>query len=338
MSNKVLSFLILFVIFWWIIWGYLYLFVYYTWNLVLSWNQWDFSVKFYSNSIKRTIETKCEKNICEIDKLPPLTFKYTVSKKWFKDFVWEVKIPRNSKINATFLLKKETVLVPLEKKVENNNKNKIEELRTLWKIKESFKYFDMWDDWIFYLEENNSNLALYNSLSWSVTKIYDIAKVSKEELSISYVEWIKNQILIEAWENKYIYDIALWKVYEFSISIPLKYIKSVDLAWNYQIVSEKWTFLYSIKNPNLEYFSMFSDFVFYDNNSYIWIIYSGEEDKKKNYSISGNWNIVLYYNYISKEKKILMETSMNISKIVKENDNIYAYDSEWKSYLLKVWE
>jgi hypothetical protein len=40
---------------------------------------------------------------------------------------------------------------------------------------------------IYYFEENTDSLALYNSLSGTITKIYDVAKVSKEELSISLV-------------------------------------------------------------------------------------------------------------------------------------------------------
>lgn len=316
----------------------MYLFVYYTWTLVLSWNQANFSVKFHSDTIKKTIEASCVKNICEIPKLPPLDLTYTISKEWFKDFIWEVQIPRNGKINAKFLLKKETVLIPENNVEQTQSKNKIDELRALWKIKDSFAYFDMWDLGIYYFEENSDSLALYNSLSGTITKIYDIAKVSKEELSVSFVAWINSQIFIEAWVNKYIYDIISWNVYSFNIAIPVKYVKSVDLAWNYQIVSEKWVFLYSNKSSNLEYFSMFSDFIYYDDSSYIWVIYSGEDDKKKDYSISWNSNIVLYYNYKTKEKKILMDTSVSISKIVKEGENIYVYDSEGKKYLLKVGE
>lgn len=338
MSNRLISFLILFVIFGTLIWGYLYLFVYYTGTLVLSWNQSNFKVLFHSNTIKKTIEVNCEKNICEIPKLPPLDLTYTVSKKWFKDFIWEVSIPRNAKINAKFILKKETVLLPDDEKIESTQKNKIDELRALGKIKESFAYFDMWDLGIYYFEEDADSLSLYNSLSGTVTKITDTAKTNKENLAISKLFWTINQLFIEAWDNKYIYDILSGKVYNFTLKIPVKYVKNVDVAGNYQIVSDKWTFLYSNKSSNLEYFSMFSDFVNYDENSYIWVIYSDEEDKKKNYSISWDNNIVLYYNYKTKEKKILMDTSVNISKIVKDRDNIYVYDSEGKKYLLKVGE
>lgn len=341
MSNRVLSFLILFVIFWTLIWGYLYLFVYYTWTLVLSWNQTNFTVKFHSDTIKKTIEVNCEKNICEIPKLPPLDLTYTISKEWFQDFVWEVQIPRNWKVNAKFLLKKETVLVP-EKSVEtfwqNVSTSKIDELRALGTIKEKYAYFDMGDLWIYYFEENTDSLALYNSLSGTITKIYDVPKVDKGNLAISLVASFKKQLFIEAWDNKYIYDIDNGNVYNFSIKIPVKYVKTVDLAGNYQIVTEKWVFLYSSKTWNLEYFSMFSDFIYYDDSSYIWVIFSGEDDKKKDYSISWNNNIVLYYNYKTKEKKILMDTSINISKIVKEGENIYVYDSDNKRYLLKVGE
>ncbi len=344
MSNKFLSFLILFVIFWTLIGGYLYLFVYYTGTLVLAWNQANFSVKFHSDTIKKTIEVKCVKNICEIPALPPLDLSYTVSKEGFKDFVWEVNIPRNAKINAKFLLKKETALVPskndttiLWQKI-SNIKNKIEELRDLGKIKDSYKYFDMWNLGIYYFEENSDSLALYNSFSGSITKIYDVAKVSKDDLVISSLYSANTQLFIEAWENKYIYDIFSRNIYNFRLKIPVKYVKTLNLAGNYQIVTEKWVFLYSSKTWNLEYFSMFSDFIYYDESSYIWVIYSSEDDKKKNYSISWNNNIVLYYNYKTKEKKVLMDTNVNILKIIKDWDNIYVYDSEGGKYLLKVGE
>ncbi|MDD5213073.1 MAG: hypothetical protein PHG82_01490 [Candidatus Gracilibacteria bacterium] len=338
MSNRVLSFLILFVIFGTLIGGYLYLFVYYTGTLVLAGNQDNFSVKFHSDTIKKTIEVKCEKNICEIPKLPPLDLTYTISKEGFKDFVGEVQIPRNGKVNANFILKKQTVLVPENNVEQTATKSKIDELRTLGTIKEKYAYFDMGDLGIYYFEENTDSLALYNSLSGTVTKIYDVPKIDKENLSISLVASLKKQLFIEAGDNKYIYDIDTGNVYNFSLKIPVKYVKTIDLAGNYQIVTEKGVFLYSSKTGNLEYFSMFSDFIYYDDSSYIGVIFSSEDDKKKDYSISGNNNIVLYYNYKTKEKKILMDTSVNISKIVKEGENIYVYDSDNKRYLLKVGE
>lgn len=340
MSNRLLSFLILFVIFWTLIWWYLYLFVYYTWSLVLTWNQANFKVSLYSDTIKRTIENNCEKNICKIPDLPPLEYKITISKEWYKDYVSNIKISRNSEKKFSFILKKQSFLKEISEIVKENtwSTNKIEELRNLWKIKDSYAYFDLKNNWIFYFENNNSNLTLYSYSSWTTNKLYDFEKVAKDSINLDKIYWNENEIFISIAWKIYIYNLENWVVNFFDFKIPVTYIKKIDNFWNYQIVSEKWSFLYSLNTEKAEYFSMFSDFVNYKDTSYIWVIFNNETERKNNYWINSNNNVIIYYDYISKEKKILLETEKNISKIIKENENIYFYDDENKKYLLEIWE
>lgn len=339
MSNRLVSLFILVLIIWWLVWAYLYLFVYYTWNIVLVWNQKNFEVSFYSDTIKRTIKQNCEKNICEINKLPPLSYTMTISKEWFKDFTQTIKIQRNKQTDFKFLLKKASLLIEQkELATDNSSKSKIEQLRELWTIKNSYKYFDLWEAWIFYFMENSWSLSLYSYSSWITNKIYDLETTDKENLNLSKVYATNDEIFIESSKNKHIYNLSNWKSIDFDISIPVLYVKKSSILWNYQVVTEKWTFVYSENSKKLEYVPVFSDYVNYDNKSYIWIILSSDTQRKTDYNISWNDNLIIYYNYFSKEKKILLDTSLTPSKLVNENGNVYFYDENNKKYLLEVWE
>lgn len=156
--------------------------------------------------------------------------------------------------------------------------------------------------------------------------------VLKNDLKISEIFSEKKLFLIEIWEKKYIYSKENWFLKDFETKLQISYWKISD--WNFLFFSEgKWIFvLYKEKNE-LEYLSLFTDFIFY-KNWYIWIISENDTEKKSRFWLSWK-NIVFYFEPKTWEKKIIYDLEFFPKKIWEENSKIFLENDKNEKFILE---
>ena len=178
----------------------------------------------------------------------------------------------------------------------------------------------------------------------------EIKKISREELINNIKETNKNKITFSwnkvswnkiIWNNTFVYIIKKNKLYFYNINnsntfsldfIPkVEYIKSISDN-NFIIVTDIWSFVYDVLNQKIEYFSLFSDFIIFENN-YIWIINDYDIVRKNNFGFNdNNWNIILNYNFKNNEVSIIDDIDFIINKIYLDGSIIYIENNNWEKF------
>jgi hypothetical protein len=336
MSNRILSLFILVLIFSWAYFFYYYFFVLNKWNLTLTWNVTNYEVNLYNEKLKTTFKSTCKNEVCELVDIAPFDYKMTIIKKWYKDYSSNVKIEKKSTFKINFALEKDLIIEKVEDETwtwsDLNVKDKIEELRKQKDLADKYAIFDLWKNWNFYFKDNKNNtLSLFKE--WEKDEIYSFSKVSKDLLNLEFIENSRNMIFIKANKNCFIINLITWDVKDFEFHPKVNYVKKDSNVVS--IVTEVWTYLYNMDDEKVEYFNFFKDFLYYGNDSYLWVIYSDDKERKANYNLlKYNWNLIVKYNYKTKEIKVLKETELNITKIIWEAWNIYFYDDAGGKYLV----
>lgn len=244
---------------------------------------------------------------------------------WYLYYEYNYKnilIENNSNIDTENEWLKEISLAKLEKEETNlTNTQKIELLK-------KYRSFNLWNKQV-YFEENNWKIELYINEKY----ISSFEKIDKNQINLMEIYWSFNDLYFAIWDKKYIYNSSLWRINEFVLNININYIKKSENK--YLINTEKWTFIYDFYKKEINYFSIFNDFVFY-NWLVIWIIKNDEEIIKNNFWFDNeNDNLIVYFNQETKDKMILLKTSENINKIYNSDDKIYFLDEENNEYLLE---
>jgi hypothetical protein len=153
-----------------------------------------------------------------------------------------------------------------------------------------------------------------------------------EDISIFEIYWEKNKFLIKHQNIQYIYNKKLANLEKIDFSIPIIYAKK-SYNKNLAFITEKWTFTYSNKKE-LEYFSMFSDFV-YINWDYVWIIKNNDKTRKNNFNFQKEkWDLIISKNLKSNKKRLLYKSDFEIKKILLKNNKIIIINSENKEFEL----
>jgi hypothetical protein len=175
----------------------------------------------------------------------------------------------------------------------------------------------------FVFRKLDNNLGLY--LNNRLVSTFDL--VPENLLSIQKIYSSNNEYFISIWERKYIYNENSDTLTNFELNIPINYIKR---AWiDYLINTQKWTFLYRKSTQEFEYIDIFEDFIYY-KDWYVGILRNTNTRRLNNlwFTLSKN-NAIVYYNpsSVSKEKKILYETNLNLTKIYLKGNEIYFEES-----------
>jgi len=334
MNNKILSLLILVAIFWWIYFLFYYFFVLNKWNLTINSNVDNYKVIMYSENLRTSFSSYCKNKKCELIDLAPFDYELTLEKEWYKTYKEKLKIQSKSTLYLDIILEKQISIKKIEISKEWKKENQLDKFREIRDLKKSYKYFNLDDMWYFYFIKNdNKTIDLFNKKNEYKTKIVSFNDISKDKLDIQKVYSSNNLILIVYWDEKNIYDLKSWIMTKIFFPQKVNYVKKyLNL---YYFVNDKWTFIYDSNTSKIEYFYIFKDFVNYDNQSYFWVIYKDEKNKKKNYNLEDNGeNIIVKYNFMTKELKVLESTTQDISKIVWEGNNIYFYDNNGEKYLV----
>lgn len=342
MSNRILWFLILTIIFGLGYGFYLVFFVKYTWTLEITSNLEKYTVSLYAEKMYTTNDYECNKKICTIKEISPFNYKVTLSSPTYKDVETTISLKwkKINKINATFT--KDTKLTEVKEIPEIREwtlstkelaEKKIEEI----KLKKESNYIaNLWNLGIFYFKTSGKNLDLYRTFDWKEYKLWTFNYAAFEEINIMKIENKNDKIFFSLKDNKYIYNLELSKVDEIKLVPNVKYVKEWDFITNYQIITDVWTYTYNELSKELKYFYLFKDYV-YVKDTYIWVIYKDEIKKFKNFWIENTKkNIIINYNPSTLKRDVILETEMEIVKIIKNNEwKIYFYDNKWKKYELE---
>ena len=338
MSNRLISLLILIVIFWGIYWLYYYFFILNKGDMSISTNIENYKVSLYNSKLKTSFSTECLQSVCELIDLAPFQYEMTLSKEGYKDYVKTISIVSWEKLQLKVALEKQLLMekidIPLTQNLADTEKQ-IEEVRELSFLQKSYKYFLIPHLGYFYFQENEDNsLTLFQKNGQETLNLYSFQKIERIFLDIQGVEQTNNMIFISYWDDKFIYNLSNNSIEKIYFPQKVNYVKQMHQV--YHLINDKGTFLYDTNTKNIEYFYLFKDFIYYDNENYLWIIFLSETEKKNNYNLSHlSGNLIVKYNFKTKTMKVLETTNINITKIILENNNLYFYDSWDNKYQVK---
>lgn len=227
------------------------------------------------------------------------------------------------------------VVVEKKQEIIFLKENSIDEVESnSWKIEDikerasNFAYFNL-----------DSNKFYFNiiwdklELKLNSEHLWFFEVVLKNDINVSKILWEKDLFLVEIWENKYIYSKNNWFIKHFETKLTITYSKFSDSDFVF-FSEQKGAFILAKSKNNLEYFPIFSDFIFY-KSAYIWIISSSDEEKKSRFKLSWNKNFVLYYNPKTQETKLIYDLDFLPKKIWQENKKIFLENWNWEKFSLE---
>ncbi|MCP4522800.1 MAG: hypothetical protein GY828_01120 [Candidatus Gracilibacteria bacterium] len=158
----------------------------------------------------------------------------------------------------------------------------------------------------------------------------------KSSLDIYEVKNNPDVLILYFGEKKYFFSLISGKLLDLDFQVPIEYIKKADNSREYIFVTAKGSFLYDMSTNTFEYNTLFSDYVFYKNKTYIGIVKKDESEKKHFFHISDKeqQNSIVLYNTETKEKEILLNISEDIVEIGKEYGRVYIVTQKSEKFFL----
>lgn len=337
MSNRLLSVIILVIIFSWIFGAYYYFFVA---------NVWDLNLSFWSNSWI-TVELGWEfqnnyKNICNdscsFKGIPPISYTLSISKQGFKPVQKNIKLVRWKPLNLSIKLQKLVY-------VEQINPTKIDKIDLLkfrkdsngndWDNKSNTGSVTIWiKDWIVYFYKFNPGFWLYSFKDWINKNILLL-----EDKIIKNVFFNKSDGLIlinsKDWSN--VFD--LWSNTSYFISIKDDFIyakKALKDEDKLLLKTKDSTYIYDLKTNTWIKNSVYNDYVLLWNDLVLWLINKSDKGKLSILNFSDNWKDKLILNNLStRNRKIVFETDLNVKYIELIDNKIILTTSDWAQFEVK---
>lgn len=331
------GFLILFgMILLWILF-YWYFFIYSLINVQFQSNVSQYNISM--DSTQKSYEQTCLLETCFIPNMLPFEYRVLIEKEGYKTLEYIYK-PNKRTAVQNIRLEKDYQLEPVElfsqKEaiviLENQDKisTRLEKIEFLKEKNQVFYTLSTQKNQYNFKKKANG-LALFQNNKF--LGIFQNAK--KSEIKLYEVIWNENYLFLELWKNNYLFSIQSWEIKKITFEIPINYIKTEYWSWEFIFVTKKGSFSYNSKDQIFSYNTFFSDYVVYQKNTYVWIIYTGEENKKQKFGLSKySWDTIVQYNPENKEYTILLETEKKITKIFKLNWQIYFQDIEKNNFLL----
>jgi len=306
-------------------------------SIIVKNNISSYDLVLISESSKKTYNKKCESQECIIENVKPWSYDVLVSSQGYVNVTTSVQLFPKKQATLDVLLKKEVTLIETNKTLYEPKTwtNAQENIKEMIKIKSQKFYKEIADKWVFYFEENESKLNLYFYDYFTTIKLADFN-----------AEWVKKIDIIDViWDNKIIakvddiytfIDFKTNSSKSFTFKQEFKYVKSTDNNNFYIVVTPEWSFNYNVWENKLDYFYAFKDYVFDNDNEYIWVVYKDEKQKLDLYSLEQTGkNYIIKYNFITKQRDVLLQTDMNIDRILIKKDGIYFYDEKLNEYFLE---
>lgn len=328
MSNKILAFIILLLIFGSIIWGYLYLFVFYGGNLELKWNISDFNIALSTDIVGQELNYACWENTCIYEDIPPLEYKVIISKSWYQDFISYKKIPGKWTLLLEFQLEKKVELTQLWTVETKDLWELASEKVTRLKYRDFYSYYDFSDAGVFYIREYLWKLFLYHDINEEERLVYDFKKVSHDKIHITPIYGTDYyNIFID--NSNYLFNIENTALRGIDLQQKIIYWKSWKIVQELVFITDVWSYVYNIKSRKSEYYVPFLDFTYLDDGEILWLIEKNDEKRVNNFGVSIQKERALFrYNLDTKVIKNIYET----------NDTIESfYQDDWKLYINTNW-
>lgn len=305
---------------------YLFFFVYYTWTLTINSNVSDYTVELYSpGTIQKWIH-QCLDSICVIQDVSPFDYNISIIKADYKTEIVSYKVrPRGD----------ETIVVQLEKQVrldtvigENTGETAKEKIQRIRDENLFYSKFNI-DDTTVRFREEEQELILQYVINGEVKDIWNFRKIEKDDISISEI-YSSDNIRIKLWDENYIFDTNFFRIDRLPEIKNLQYIKYDIQSQKYIIITQVGAFLYDLRDNALEFQYQFRDYV--NIPEYIiWVIFSDEDQKKKNFNILEKENVIIRYSQRDKERKVIYSTNDSIDEIYTSGEQIFI--TSWNQTL-----
>lgn len=325
MSRKIYALLVLIGSIWFLVLVYLYFFVYYTATIVIQTNVEDYRVELFSKSTAQNWEYDCPESECLISDVSPFEYNIFIRKEEYKDEVINTKISPRKKQSFVVELTKETKLSLVESElVQETVQEKIQRLRNQDKY---FASFEVGPESQVNFLQADSQLEMLYVRQGNERTIRKFPLVSEESIFVQYIGDAGEDIFVQVWWTYYIFSLQSGKIHPLPYTIPVSYIKPGNNTTEYLVVTDRWTFVYNISTQSSVFQYLFRDFIYYED-TLIGVIYKDEAQKKENFNLEEKWNLIIQYSQESKERKVLLDTNLEIDRI----------ERKWDAVIFSVWE
>ena len=230
-----------------------------------------------------------------------------------------------------------------EQEIEEKNKPKLikrniveKELTNTQKIEEikeknnNYRVFRLENSYKAYFKQSWDGLDLF----FNEDIIWSFPLVLADQLRVDIVKWTRKDLYIEVWDKKFVYKDNTKIISTIKLDIDVDYVKST-INNSIIIVSSKGSFIYSIYDKYLEFFTYFSDFIHFDD-WYLGLVNKNEKRILNNlWFESNNKDLIVYYNPNTKEKKLVYETELALWKMYINKEKLYIVTDEWELYKLE---
>jgi len=302
----------------------MYYFIYYTSTITLQANVEWYEVDFFSKTTATKLTVSCPEKLCVIPDISPFEYNISFSKSGYETQTLWVDIPARSSQNFSVELVLKTSLdaVTLEE-ISESPRQAIERIR-----EDNFYYqnFRLTQDRQVGFREEGDVLQLVYTQDGVTQDIQSVPFVAQSDVLAENI-YNTDNIFISLGSEKYIFNTARKSLKKIPIELEILYIKSWKTSSEYLIVTEKWVFVYNSNSNTLDYEYQFKDFVYAWENL-IGVVYSNEEQKRKNFNLTDPWNLIIRYSQRDKSRKVIYATKDNIEKIF----------LEWEKIILITWE
>lgn len=153
-----------------------------------------------------------------------------------------------------------------------------------------------------------------------IRDITSFTKVPEKDIYAEYIGETK-KVFLQIGKISYIFELQSGKLHTLPFEIGVKYIKATLKASLYLVVTEKGIFLYDTLTKKSEFLYLFQDFVYFQD-ALIGVIYSDETEKKKNFNLTQNGNLVIYYTPEDKKRRVLLASDLKIDRIELQGEKV----------------
>lgn len=341
MSNRIWGLLILWILFWLWYLFYWYYFVYSLVNITFVTNVDSFNISM--ESTQKNHDFECESSSCNYNSISPFQYSVILKSSWYKDikYNWkpskesalqEIDFKKDFKLEDSNLLSQDNATQILIDTLESQKEETIEEKIKKLKEKSQIHLIIEKNDNTYVFKKNNSGMDLFKNEE--LLGHFEFA--NKSDIYLEEVIWNLNYLSIILNDKKYLFSIQTGKINEYILEIPIIYIKGTDTNGQFIFVTDKWSFVYDLYKNVFTYNTYFSDFIFFDKTSLVWIIQKDEIEKRNRFEYHNitDKTLIIQFTPDLKESSILLETEKNITKIFKQDGKIYFEDQNKSNFVL----
>lgn len=215
------------------------------------------------------------------------------------------------------LLQEEEKKIGLNKLEENQNViSNAEKIEQLKQKNKSYIVFNFWKD-LFSFKENKDKMELF--FNWK--NIWNYDKIDKDGIKIFETKGSDIYYYIELLDKKYLYNSQVNILKEIDLKIDVEYVKVSEDQIIFKTI--KWSFIHDFATQEFNYYSYFNDFIYY-KTWVIWIVKPEEKTRLSNLGFENErQNLIIFYDSVTKEKKILLKTNDDLVKIYLEENKVF---------------